>query len=348
MNKLKANGYFYKNVTIEVPGSTANLGLYFDRAGAALTKPHLRVILEPIRGGEIELVENSSVVTPIGRRRGFAGKRALSHYLNQIGEVRGFRLTYEDVEKGGFPTGGTGLSGAESVGAILAAAVLLHKFLTETEVVWASAKGEPGEHKDNVAPSVMGGIVFLSDILGSHEQIFNKVSPPTNLGLAIGFSTHSKIGGTEATRNVLSADIEKNIFINQVGRATIGALSLQQGKISDFIKVVSGDQFHELRRADAGMYGNFSYKNFLALKKNLYENFGIGLAVSGAGPNMQLWYDKNVYLNGIEKVARELIKSWFEEQGIGILIRDIGIAKEGAYAYAQKRYPNSALAKNNS
>lgn len=333
----------YDQVTVYVPGSTANLGPYFDKAGAALSKPLLKVTLERVTGREIEFQALSSAPTPDGRRRGYAGAVALEIFLYALGIKPGLRLTFEDTNPDGFPTGGTGLSGAESVGAILSAAIMFNRHLTPREVVLAGAKGEPGEHKDNVAPSTLGGIVFMSDVPGSENTLFYRVTPPQELGLAIGFSSHQKTGGTESTRNVLNEPVESAVLVKQVGRAVVGALSLQTGNVGDFLKLVYGDEYHEPRRADAGLYGDFSAEEFFLLKQELYQRYRIALAVSGAGPNMQFWFDNRNYRSGLTYLSHQLISSWFANHGINMLVEEIPIDRNGAYFKAKQAYPDSAL-----
>lgn len=333
-----------EQVRIEVPASTGNLGLYYDKSGAAISKPHLAVILEQTTGHDIEVISTSAAPTPKGRQRGYAGKKALEQYMDSLKiKGRGLRLTYTDTDETGFRTGGTGLSGAEAVGAIVAAAVLFDQSPSERDIIFASAKAEPDGHLDNVAPSTMGGIVFLSDT-SYGETLFYKVTPPKDLGLAIGFSSHQKTQGTEGTRRVLTDPVASDVFVRQVGRSVAGVLALQTGDIENFLHVVTSDGFHEPRRADAGMYGNFSASEFFEAKDHLLIENGVALSVSGAGPNMQLWYNKQRYLHGLTEEPASFITSWFGRHGINITIEEVPISEQGAYAFAQKRYPQSALA----
>lgn len=343
---MAGESLIHKNdrVTIQVPGSTANLGPFFDKAGAAITEWKLEVTLEPVNGRDIYFQAESKIPVPEGRKRGHAGAVALEQYLQSIGiRRRGLRLTFRDISKNGFRSGGTGSSGAEAVGAVTAAAVLFGQLVSPRDIILASAKGEPEEHKDNVAPSVLGGIVFLSDVPNSPELVINRVSPPRNLGLAIGFSSHQKEGGTEAYRKVLDDPVVSKIFVRQVGRAVNGALSLRDRNVEDFLQLVLGDEFHEPRRADAGCYGKFSAEEFAKLKKELYEIHRIALAVSGAGPSMLFWFNKLQYRQGIPVEPKEFAEEWFNKRGISMRIEAVKIQARGAYSYAQQAYPQSVL-----
>ncbi len=334
----------YQQVEVDVPGSAANLGLWFDGAGVALRKPVLKAVLRPTEGTGIEYETISSSTTPSGRVRGYAGAEALAQYMHELGVQQGLELSYEEVSAGGFPTGGTGLSGAESVGAVLAAAILFDQSPSVKAVIRASAKGEPGGHKDNVAPSTLGGVVFIAADLLSGETLFRRVNPSKEFGLAMGFSSHQKVGGTEATRSVLQDLVDPSILTKQVSLASIGTLALARGNINDFLRVVSQDRFHESRRADAGLYGNFGANEFSGLKRELYVRHKVGLAVSGAGPNMQFWYSTREYPKGINDKATDTILTWFDQHGINMKVENVGIANNGAYRLAKSKYPRSPLA----
>jgi len=331
-------------VTIQVPGSTANLGPYFDRAGAAIQDWMLKVTLELTDGKTIDLRAISDVPVPRERERGYAGVKALEQYLQSIDKgQQGCRLTVEDISKEGFFSGGTGSSGAEATGAVIAAAVLFGQSASTRDIIIASAKGEPQEHKDNVAPSVLGGIVFLSDVPNSKELFVVRVLPPRDLGLVIGFSSHQKGGGTESTRGILEDPVDSKLFVRQVGRAVAGALSLERNDVDSFLKFVLGDEYHEPRRAEEGLYGNFSASEFAVLKQELYEKYRIALAVSGAGPSMQFWFNKKRNPSGITQEHKEFIGEWFTGKGINLRMKAVRIQTEGAYNYARSAYPQSHL-----
>jgi len=334
----------YNEVQIEVPGSTANLGLYFDRAGAALLSPRLKTSLKR-KGSGLSVQATSSLPTPQGLKRGYSGLLALKRYLKENGlPEQGLELQYEEITEHGFPVGGSGLSGAESVGAVLTAAIYFNQSPTINEVISASAKGEPGEHPDNVAASVMGGIVFISDMPHMSEKIFEKIPSPENLGLVHGFSSHHKEGGTAFVRGILEKPVNRDILINQVGRGVIGALALTRGDVATFLNVVWLDGFHEPRRAEARHYGNFSADELASLKKILYTKYQIGLTISGAGPNMLFWYDKKKYPKGIKSEILLFISSWFATHGITLRPEEAEIANSGAFQEAVKKYPESLLA----
>ncbi len=247
----------------------------------------------------------------------------------------GAHLSFEDE---GYPVGGLGRSGAEAVGAIMAAAVIYEKSLTRNEVVIFSAHSEPGQHKDNVAGSTNGrfNIIAVSPITG--EPAVDVVDVPSDLGIAIGFSSHQKTTGTEGMRKVLQDPVASEIFVIQGGRIAAATAAMAKGDIDRLLEIIGGDGFHEPRRAEIGGYGNFNAAELSELKKVLFRNLHVALNVSGAGPNMQILFNKREYPNGIVDAASPTIAPWFQERGIKLTVRDMEIAQGGAYDYAVKEY----------
>jgi|GEM_PF-770267 len=333
----------YETVSIEVPGSTANLGLWFDAAGAALSDPTLKVTLQAVEQGEglgrIGIGHDESIHVAPGRQVGDAGRLALQNYLHEIDETQhSLKVFFSSDSPDGYRSGGTGLSGAEAVGSVLAAAVMFDQLIAVDTAINASAAGEPGGHKDNVAPSVDGGIQFLTNPLGMTKTHFHRIQPPEMLGLAIVQSSHQKQGGTEATRAILEVPRSSSEMKGQLGRATMAALALQDGDVQTFLELVYTDEFHEPKRANAGLYGNFTAHDFWQLKQKLYDDYGVGLAVSGAGPNLQLWYDREFASDA--ELAGTVLSEWFGEHAMTATVKQLHIPATGALQYAQRTYAN--------
>jgi homoserine kinase len=320
--------------TIVVPSSSANVGLGFDIWCLGLTHPQLRVTyIKKQRGIEVET--KSPYSPPSGRTLGYGGKLALEFFLGEFGIDEGAYLLYEDD---GYPVGGLGRSGAESVGAIIAAAVVHGMQLSRDDVIILSAKGEPEEHKDNVAASTNGrfNVIVTSPTTGKASVDVYDV--PETLGIAIGYSSYRKTRGTEGLRKILRDPVPAEDFIIQGGLISGATAALIRGNTSRFLELVWGDRFHEPRRADVGGYGNFIAPDFIDLKSNLFEDYHIALNVSGAGPNMQFLYNKAEHLDGIVDLISPIVVPWFRKRGVEMKIKTTEIASKGAYDYAEKNY----------
>jgi homoserine kinase len=318
---------------IIIPSSSANVGLGFDIWCLGLEQPKLQVTYTRIKNG-IEVETKSPYQPPSGLSLGYSGKKALENYLEVLGIDEGAHLLYEDD---GYPVGGLGRSGAEAVGAVIAASLIYDK-LNRDEIIVYSSKGEPGEHKDNVAASTNGrfNIIAISPLTGKPSAHFYDI--PENLGIAIGYSSHKKTKGTKGLRQVLKEPVDAEDFIIQGGLVSAATAALISGNTNEFLEFVWGDRFHEPRRADVGGYGNFTSSEFYELKRKLFEEYHLALNVSGAGPNMQFLYNKDEYKDGIPNAILHTISQLFNEMGIELDIRETGIAKTGAYDYAQQKY----------
>jgi len=325
------------SVRVRASGTGANLGLFYDHAGAAYSSPVLDLELSLAAEAGVSLTDFSSQQpTPAGRVRGTAGKLALEALLSTIDNAPiGVRLTYSEPEEDGFPTGGTGSSGAEAAAAVVAANALLELGMSPTDLILAAAKGEPGGHLDNVAPAVLGGIVFI-DQNPDGSASFEKVTAPPELGLLLGISSHQKVGGTEAARNALKDPLPEDVQAAQDERALRAKQALSAGDVQLFLELVNTDEFHEPRRADAGVYGNFSAADLRNLRSNLAEQFGVALSISGAGPSMQFWYaasdrERVVVNEVVHPELQQFIDSWFGDHQMQMKLRPITIANTGAH-----------------
>jgi homoserine kinase len=323
-------------VTIEVPSSSANVGLGYDIWCLGLDRPKLSVTYTrlPRRGIEVEV--KSHFKPPEGRFLGHAGKAALENLLQEMNIDEGGHLLFEDSSYGGYPVGGLGRSGAEAVGAVLAGAVINKKRLTRDQVIQYAAKGEPGEHKDNVAASTNGrfNIVVQPPHTIQPKVLFHNV--PQNLGIMIGRSSHQKTTGTEGMRKVLQEPISTEDYVAQIGLVSAATACLIGDDVDGFLELVWGDRFHEPRRANIGGYGRFNAEDFVELKHRLWKESSVALNVSGAGPSMQILFNSDRPTAGI--ALNRLIVPWFAERGIKLDTFDAYVAKKGAYDYAQSRY----------
>jgi len=146
--------------------------------------------------------------------------------------------------------------------------------------------GEPNFHLDNVAASVRGGLNLISHSPASFEPMIDTYDIPENLGLLLGLSDHQKINGTEGMRQLLTEPIEREDFVNQGGLIASTIAALVSDNVDGVLERIWGDRFHEVRRADAKGYGNFTFEEFQELRRYLFKRERVAMVVSGAGPNM--------------------------------------------------------------
>ena len=322
-------------VTISVPSSSANVGLGYDIWCLGLDDPRLSVTCIR-RGSGVKLEGARSPLTPPeGRTLGVAGVDAAERFLSDAGIAQGLSLLLEDE---GYPVGGLGRSGAEAVGAVMGAAVMFEIKLSRDEVITTAAVAEPGRHRDNVSASVNGRFNIIASNPLTGRPAASTYDTPEDLGIAIGYSSHQKTGGTAAMRAVLEKPVPTEEFVAQAGLISAATAALVTGNTRQFLGLAWGDRFHEPRRADAGGYGPFTAAELGALKRRMYEDFGVSLNISGAGPNIQLLYHKADHPEGLGDGVSTTVATWFEARDIHVSVRATEVAREGAYDFAQRVY----------
>ena len=335
INTYKLSLYKMEQISIVVPSSSANVGLGYDIWCLGLEQPQLKVTYTKRTRPGIEFEAKSPYQPPTGRELGYAGHVALDKFLKERGINEGAHLYYEDD---GFPVGGLGRSGAEAVGAIMAAAVIYGIKLSRNDVVIASAKGEPDEHKDNVAASTNGRLnIIVPSTPYTSKPSVDFYDVPEDLGLAIGFSSYQKTS-TEAGRKVVRRPVKVKDFVEQTGLISAATAAIVTGNTERFLELVWGDRFHQPRRAHVRFYGDFDDNDFTGLQRKLFEEFHVAWDASGAGPNMQAKYTRKQYPNGIVESISSVVVPWFADRGINLKLEEKVLAKEGAYDYAQRHY----------
>ncbi len=336
---------------IVVPSSSANVGPGFDCWCLGLRDPWLSVTCRLRGDGRLVVQEKSGSTVRSVEVSSHSGGRALEYFLRSLtagGE--GLDVVCEDE---GYPVGkGLGRSGAEAVGAVAAAAAIYGLSLSRAELIFYSGFGEPGAdtvsgrpgHLDNVSGSANGrfNIVATSPRDGRVKVFPHRV--PASLGVAVGYSSFEKAGGTGALRKVIENPVTSKSYVDALGWVSAATAGLVSGNVDQFLEFL-WDPFHEPRRADAGGYGPFDSKALFDLKKRLYRQYGVVMNVSGAGPNLlflynrvraELWKGRGKlgYVAGFSSLA----EGFFSDYGVKMEVRPGFVAAEGGYDFLVKQY----------
>ncbi|MEM4312324.1 MAG: hypothetical protein QXX95_08040 [Nitrososphaerales archaeon] len=334
----------FDQVQIEVPSSSANLGIGFDTWCIGLSYPNLKVTLRKLKEGKgIKIINKSPYKDKLTENPyEHSGAKALEFLFEKL-KVKDYslQLTFEDTDYP--PAKGLGRSGAEAVGSVLCGIISYSdlKDFDRKDIVLLSSYGEAGSnpkkgirgHLDNVSGSTNGGFNIISKNALQEVRLYHFL-PKENLGVAIGYSDYEKKGGTEALRKILNRPIRKEDYVKTIARISSATFCLLKGDVDGFLEMVWEDLFHEVRRADGRGYGNFDSKELLEFKRYLFTSFGIALNISGAGPNIQILYNKDRVKDW--KEIENTLKDWFLKRGIGLVVKRVDIAKEGAYDKALK------------
>lgn len=193
----------HAGVTVFAPATVANLGPGLDVLGLALGASGDRVTaVRAARAGvTIVAVTGDSGVLPLDPSRNTAGIAA-QRTLDKAGIDSGVELTLHK----GMPIGsGLGSSAASAAAAAYAVNLLIGSPLRKVELVEPCLAAEAvvaGRHADNVAPSLLGGLILVRSL-----DPLDLVRLPIPEGLIVTVVTPSMELSTRAARAALPADV---------------------------------------------------------------------------------------------------------------------------------------------
>ena len=310
----------FSSVTASIPASSANLGPGFDVHSIALQAPKLKmeIALRPKGTRIIELRGTYKSHSTSDPNVNAAGK-ALDNLLKLFGRSDGYQVKI-DAEIP--PRKGLGLSGAESVGAVVCANRLLKLSLDERRIVEMAGAAEPSQHMDNVSASALGGfnIAYLNPI--NKQMQFTTIPPPADLGVAIIVPNIEK-RSTAETRSLVPSIITKANYIASMSYASVISASFARKDVGSILATLPWDFVVESARADGGAYGEGVTSLFLHEEKQvLEERYHVAETISGAGPSRALWFNirqdiktKKRNRIGLIKPAIEFVSERFETLG---------------------------------
>jgi homoserine kinase len=151
-------------VTIQAPGTVANLVCGFDILGLALDAPYdimeVRLLDEP----HVIITSKDGFPLPSDPALNTAGAPLLA-MLEELDRPIGFEVS---ISKNIKPGSGIGSSAASAAGAVVAANHLLGNIWVKEDLVRFAMFGEKVasgvKHADNVAPGIYGGITLIRSI----------------------------------------------------------------------------------------------------------------------------------------------------------------------------------------
>ncbi|ADD04833.1 homoserine kinase [Natrialba magadii ATCC 43099] len=144
-------------LTVRAPATSANLGSGFDVFGVALGAPADIVRVSRAPETTITVTGTGSEYIPEDPKKNTVG--AVAEALDAPAHI--------EIDKGVRPSSGLGSSAASAAGAAVALNELYDRGLSRKELVPIAAEGEAivsgTAHADNVAPSLLGGFVIVTD-----------------------------------------------------------------------------------------------------------------------------------------------------------------------------------------
>jgi homoserine kinase len=276
-----------RRVTVDVPGSSANLGAGFDCLAVALALTN-RVEVE-VRGwsrGEIELSiegEGRDELKDDRDNRFVRGlEAALGAARGELPEGVGWRIDMRNE----IPLArGLGSSAAATVAGIVAANALLGGPL-DTAAQLRIAAGIEG-HPDNAAAALLGGFVVTAPTPAGFEAL--RFDPPRELR-AVLFIPERRLP-TDAMRKALPATVPLEDAVANLGAVALGVAGMAAGR-KDMLARLTVDRLHEPYRAAV-------YPELPRLVAAARDAGALGACLSGAGSTIIAFTDS---VSGITRI----------------------------------------------
>jgi homoserine kinase len=230
-------------------------------------------------GVEIAEVTGDGGVLSRDAEKNVAG-RAAADVLRRVGASQGVRLR---LHKQMPLASGLGSSGASSAAGAFAVNELLGRRLSQRDVVSSAMEGERAAsgtpHADNVAPSVMGGIVLVR----SYDP-FDVIALPLPEMLHISVvHPHCQVSTAEARRLVKGRTYSLDDIVPNLGNIAGLVAALASGDLELLGRSIE-DRLVEPLRAQL-------IPGFHEVKKAALAAGGLGCSIAGSGPSVFAFAD---------------------------------------------------------
>ena len=269
-----------REVAVEVPATSANLGPGFDSLGVALDwtlKLEFRLSDEPVE-------------TPSDPIPAMAARAAQLFYERAaLPQPAGIEVRYESD----LPVGrGLGISAAARVGGLLAADALTGSGLDREMLLPLAVQLE--RHADNAVPAMFGGLRVIVETDEGAGVTQLGVELPEELQLVLLIPAFSM--PTEETRRKLPERLTRNQAVHNIGRAALLIAALHARRY-DLLQIATEDVLHQPARATIFQP---MYQIFQAAR----DAGAHGVYLSGGGPTIAaLATDRFEEIAGAMRVA---------------------------------------------
>jgi len=263
-------------IKVFAPASASNLGPGFDVLGLALERPGDVVEAEVVEARGVEIVEVTGADTLTTDAAQNVAGIAATAALTRLGpDAPGVRLW---LHKQMPLASGLGSSAASSVAAAVAVNLLLGARLSEDEVIRCALDGEAavsgGIHADNVAPSVLGGIVLVRSC---DPLDLVRLPVPESLRIAV-VHPHATVKTDEARRLVADRRFEISQAVANLGNIAALVTALHTDDLELLGRSISDALVEPIRAPLVPVFGE--------VKKAAVAAGALGCSISGSGPSL--------------------------------------------------------------
>jgi len=270
-----------RDVVAFAPATVGNVAVGFDILGHTVRAVGDRVRARRMaeRGVRIARISGCDRPLPLAPARNTAGQ-ALNAMVQALDLPFGFEI---EIEKG-IPLGsGLGGSAASAVAAVVAANGLLDAPLGKVDLLPFAMRGEAvasgSVHVDNIAPSLLGGLVLTVGI--DHPRTARIPVPPEIRCVLV--HPHMFLSTREARRILRTA-----VALSDVVWQTANLAGLITGCFTNDLAMIR-DAFEDVviePQRQALIPG------FKTVKQAAMENGALGCSISGAGPSVFCWCEE--------------------------------------------------------
>jgi homoserine kinase len=265
-----------KEVRVFAPATVANVAVGFDILGFALNAPGDEIVARRTEqpGIHIKTITGDGGKLPYEVERNTAGFAA-QRLLEQLGE-EAIGIELEIHKKMPFGSG-LGSSAASAAAGVMAVNALLGMPVSKLDTLHCAVLGEQiadgAYHADNVAPSLLGGVILIR----SNEGLdVHSLPVPEELHAAVVYPHVSIL--TKDARDVLSPSTTLKQSIQQCGNLAGLMVGLYE---SDYALIGRSleDAIIEPQRAKL-------IPHFAEVKQAALDSGALGCSISGAGPSV--------------------------------------------------------------
>ena len=266
-------------VTAFAPASIGNLGVGFDMLGLALVGVGDRVSARRIAQPGVRIAEVHGMDGEIHPSLApIASENTASIAAKSLWDTTGTDDGIELIVRKGVPLqSGMGSSASSAVAAVVAVNALLGQPLSNDQLLMHALEGEKfasgGLHADNVAPSLLGGMVLCPQSLLPRTISLSVPSDSCSILL------HPELQvSTAESRRGLARGYSMQQWLQQQGYLAAFVAACEQDD-HELIKASLKDVIIEPQRAD-------SIPCFAAVKESALNAGAFGCSLSGSGPSI--------------------------------------------------------------
>lgn len=264
-----------EDIAAFAPGGVGNVGPGLDILGLALAGLGDTVRAQWSDQPGIHILEPGNPDLPTDANRHTSGLAA-REVLRRAGAPAAGRGIALRVHKGLPLSGGQGGSAASAVAAAVAVNALLGNPLAKQDLLMASLTAEEsvsGRHADNIAPSLLGGIVLIRSL-----QPLDVIELPVPDELCVVVVRPDQQLRTADARAVLPAAVDRAVALHQAAQVGAMVAALATGDYALLGRAID-DRIAEPVRAQ--LLPGFREAKAAALKAG-----ALGSSISGAGPSV--------------------------------------------------------------